>query len=39
MAFYVVVEGQGEVRAVPNLLSRLSADLGFAGARWADRGA
>jgi hypothetical protein len=34
MAFYVVVEGHGEVRAVPNLLNRLSADLGFA-AHWS----
>jgi hypothetical protein len=35
MALAVVVEGEGERRAVPNLLHRLSADLGHPAARWA----
>jgi hypothetical protein len=34
MPFYVVVEGHGEVQAVPNLVSRLAEDLGYAPA-WA----
>lgn len=32
--FYVVVEGQGEELAVPNLLYRLSADVGREDAQW-----
>jgi hypothetical protein len=32
--FYAVVEGQGEELAVPNLLCRLSADLGREDATW-----
>lgn len=35
MAFYVVVEGAGDVKAVPNLLYRLGQDLGYHDAHWA----
>lgn len=34
MSFYVVVEGHGDRAAAPNLLSRLSDDLGFHGVVW-----
>lgn len=33
--YYVVVEGQGEELAVPNLVHRLCADAGHEGATWA----
>lgn len=32
--YYVVVEGQGDELAAPNLLHRLCADLGYGGAVW-----
>lgn len=35
MPGYVLVEGMGEVEALPNLLHRLGADLGLPPIRWA----
>jgi hypothetical protein len=35
MALYVVVEGDGDRVAVPNLLARLGTDLGYGAPHWA----